>query len=210
MSRFVIWYSLSLAFLGGCAMRSLPAASPAAVLVGDAVVPFERDSVAVHLRIDQNGGTMQITMRGPEDRWFGWGFGASEGNHQGYAIVNLGPENLAREYSTTGFTTPVLQIAQDCTGATVTHESGGFMTVSFDRLQDDGDFDDYQFPVTAGRAIDVVWGVGKSLTFLTRSATESRRSSLTPPGTSSGGAADLVPAAWGTVRITFRDETHGS
>lgn len=179
----------------------------AAVWVGSVTSP-STPTVEVEVRVDDVASTVEMTFRGPSNRWFAFGFGSA--TMSGYTIIaeQTGGLNFYERDMTSIGNPGVIQPQQDLTLVSDT-SAGGTTEFTVTRALNTGDVNDFVFP-TSEQVVEVIWA---------RGSFDGATSLAYHGGTNRGKDTDMavtedVPTSnpeiasqpWGYTKMLFRPE----
>ena len=179
----------------------------ATVWVGSVTSPSE-PTVEVEVRVDDVTSTVEMTFRGPSDRWFAFGFGAD--TKTGYAIVTEQAGGLnVYERDLIAIGNPgVAQGQQDLT--LVSDDSAGGVTeFTVTRALDTGNANDFVFP-TSEQTVQVIWARGSfsGATTLAYHGSANRSKTDDMPLTEEA-PTSVESRPWGYTKMLFRPQEEG-
>ena len=179
----------------------------ATVWVGSVTSPTT-PTIEVEVRVDDVASTVEMTFRGPSNRWFAFGFGSL--SMAGYTIITeqTGGLNFYERDMVSVGNPGSIQAQQDLT--LVSDDSaGGITEFTVTRPLITGDANDFVFP-TSAQVVEVIWarGSGDGVTTLAYHGNTNRGKnddmSIEEDVPTSNPEIESRP--WGYTKMLFRPE----
>lgn len=187
-------------------LATIPAAD-ATVWVGSVTSP-SAPTVEVEVRVDDVASTVEMTFRGPSNRWFAFGFGAN--TMTGYAIITeqSGSLNFYERNMIAIGNPGVIQAQQDL--SLVSDDSAGGVTeFTVTRALNTGDANDFVFP-TSAQTVEVIWARGSfdgATSLAYHGATNrSKDNDMALDEDAPTSNPEIASRPWGYTKMLFRPE----
>jgi hypothetical protein len=179
-------------------------ASPAMGSTYRATAEVPSHGLVLDVIVRETEGLMEVTMRGPADRWFAWGFGATSMSGTYTIVANSGGSLGAEERKLGNHTAGVLLATQMITWeSTVT---GPELEVISTRELVGVTPDHYTFDlgaVESGAPIDMIWGRGTGTTFTTHGSGNRGSTPIAFVPDKTAGVPPEGGVSWGLAKLRF-------
>ncbi len=200
---------MSIRLLAALLTLLLAGPSSAAIFVGTAASPTT-PSVELEITLDDGAEEITFVLRGPDDRWFAWGFGTD--GMSGYSLIveqDGGVTFHERNLVATG--DPGAPQAQQDLSLVSSSSAGGVTELVLTRALDTGDANDFLFPAGEG-TVELIWGRGGSSGAGTlayhgpQNKGTGQDLNLTEDTVTAAGD-EIATRSWGRIKMSFREVT---